>query len=86
MRDTGDMGSIPELGRSLEEEMATLSSILARRLGLPWTEKLGRQHLWGCQESDTTEHAHTQASFCQLLYHILDGHPYGYHSYGNLFI
>ena len=27
--DSGDVGSIPELGRSLEEEMATYSSILA---------------------------------------------------------
>ena len=33
----GDLGSIPELGRSLGEEMATHSSILA---GItPWTEK-----------------------------------------------
>ena len=28
-RDTGDVGSIPGLGRSLEQEMATHSSILA---------------------------------------------------------
>ena len=33
----GDLGSIPELGRSLGEEMATHSSTLA---GItPWTEK-----------------------------------------------
>ena len=37
--DTTDMGSIPESGRSLENEMATHSSILAREI--PWTEKPG---------------------------------------------
>ena len=39
----GDLGSIPGLGRSLEKEMATHSSILAWRI--PWTEELGRQNL-----------------------------------------
>ena len=39
--DTGDVsaGSIPGLGKSLEEEMATHSSILAWRI--PWTEQSG---------------------------------------------
>ena len=36
---TGDAGSIPGLGRSLEKEMATHSSILA--WGMPWTEEPG---------------------------------------------
>ena len=36
-RDTGDSGSIPESGRSPEEEMATCSSILASEL--PRTEE-----------------------------------------------
>ena len=35
----GDPGSIPGWGRSLEKEMATLSSILAWRI--PWTKKPG---------------------------------------------
>ena len=35
--NAGDPGSIPGLGRSLEEEMAPHSSILAWRI--PWTEK-----------------------------------------------
>ena len=35
--DTGDAGSIPGLGRSLEEGMATHSSILAWRV--PWAEE-----------------------------------------------
>ena len=37
--DTGDVGSIPGLGRSLEEGMATHSSVLAWRA--PWTEEPG---------------------------------------------
>ena len=37
--DTGDSGSIPGLGRPLEEAMATHCSILAWRI--PWTEELG---------------------------------------------
>ena len=37
--NAGDLGSIPGLGRSLEEEMATHSSILAWRI--PWTEEPG---------------------------------------------
>ena len=35
--DSGDEGSIPGSGRSLEEEMATCSSILAWKT--PWTEE-----------------------------------------------
>ena len=37
--DGEDMGSVPGLGRSLEEEMATHSSILAWRI--PRTEESG---------------------------------------------
>ena len=37
--DTGDVGSIPGSGRSLEEEMATHASILASKI--PWTEEPG---------------------------------------------
>ena len=36
----------------VEKEMATHSSILARRI--PWTEEPGRLHSMGLQESDTT--------------------------------
>ena len=35
----GDLGSIPESGRSLEKEMATHSSILASKI--PWMEEPG---------------------------------------------
>ena len=38
--DIRDLGSVAGCGRSLEEEMATQSSILAWRI--PWTEKPGR--------------------------------------------
>ena len=38
--DTTDTGSIPELGRSLDWEMVTYSSILVWKS--PWTEELGR--------------------------------------------
>ena len=37
--DARDVGSTPGLGRSLEEEMATQSNILAWRI--PWTEEPG---------------------------------------------
>ena len=45
--DTGNLGSIPGSGRSLEKEMATHSSILARII--PWTEKPGGQQSMGSQ-------------------------------------
>ena len=38
--NVGDLGSITGLGRSLEEGMATYSSILAWRI--PWTEEPDR--------------------------------------------
>ena len=40
----------------LEKEMATHSSILARRI--PWTEELGGLQSTGRKESDTTERLH----------------------------
>ena len=49
------MGSIP--GRSLEEDMATYSSILAWKI--PQTEELGAPQSMGFKELDTTEHIHT---------------------------
>ena len=58
---TGDEGTIPWLGRSLEEGMATHSSILAWRI--PWTEEPGRLPSIGLQRiehdwSDFSTHAH----------------------------
>ena len=40
----GDVGSFPGSGRSLQEEMATHSSILAWKI--LWTEEPGRLQFW----------------------------------------
>ena len=45
--DIRDMSSIPRLGRSLEKEMATHSSILAWRI--PWREEPGGLQSMGLQ-------------------------------------
>ena len=45
--DAGDMGLILGLGRSLEEDMATHSSILDWRI--PWTEEPGWLQSMGLQ-------------------------------------
>ena len=45
--DTGDVGLIPELGRSPGGGMATHSGILARRI--PWTEEPGGLQAMGSQ-------------------------------------
>jgi len=45
--DTRDTGSIPGLGKSPGEGMATRSSILAWRI--PWTEEPGRLQYIGLQ-------------------------------------
>ena len=50
---------------SLEKEMATHSSILAKKI--PWTEKPGAGYRpWGCKESDMRErlHFHFQNAMC----------------------
>ena len=49
--DTGDTGSIPELGRSMKKEMATRSCILAWEI--PWTEELGGLYSMATQKSKT---------------------------------
>ena len=52
--DVRDMGSIPGLGRSLEEEMATHYSILAWRIS--WAKRsLVGSSPQGHKESDMTE-------------------------------
>ena len=47
----GDADSIPGLGRSLDEVMATYTSILTWRI--PWTEEPGRLQSMGFQKSWT---------------------------------
>ena len=56
--NAGAMDSISELRRSLEEEMATHSSIPARII--PWTEEPGRLQYMGFQRVGWTEHSHVQ--------------------------
>ena len=57
------MTQVQSLGQEdpLEEEMATYSSVLARKI--LWLEELLRVQLWGCKELDATEcvrvHTHT---------------------------
>ena len=43
-RDAGNMSSVPGSGRSLEEKMATYSSIPAGKIS--WTEEPGRYSPW----------------------------------------
>ena len=50
--DAGDQGSIPGLGRSLGEGMATHSGILDWRI--LWTEEPGGLQFMRLQESDMT--------------------------------
>jgi len=50
--DTGDAGSIPGSGKSLEEETATHSRILAWKI--PWTEESGETTVHGVIDSDMT--------------------------------
>jgi len=50
--NVGDVALIPGLGRSLEKEIATHSSILAWEI--PWTEESGGLPPMGLQELDTT--------------------------------
>ena len=65
--DARDISSIPGSGRSLGEEMATHSSILAWKI--TWTEEPGGQYSpWVHKESDMTERAHTN----KLKVHIQD--------------
>ena len=45
--NAGDLGSIPESGKSPEKEMATYSSVLAWRI--PWTEEPGGLQSTGSQ-------------------------------------
>ena len=60
IEDIGDTGSIPGLGRSLEEEVATHSSILA--WNIPWTEEPDKLTVHGVAKSQTqlSVRAHTR--------------------------
>ena len=72
MQETqGIAGSIPWLGRSPGEGMATHSSILDWRI--PWTEKPGRLQSMGSQESDMTEQLSTHTHRRSTIVVIQDG-------------
>ena len=64
--DSGDAALISVLGRPLEKEMATHSSILAWKM--PWTEEPGRLHPWGGKELDMTERVHTHTHFAMKVF------------------
>ena len=62
--NAGGLGSIPGLGRSLEKEMATHSSILAWRI--PWTKELGR---WQTMGSQTVRKDRVTNTFNSMRFH-----------------
>ena len=64
----GDLGSILRLGRSLEQEMAALSSILA--WGIPWTEVPGGLQSVGLQRVGH-DSLHTYTSHMHIPFQIL---------------
>ena len=66
----GDMSLISGLGKSLEKEMATHSSILAWEI--PWTEDPGRLGYspWDLKQSDTTYQLKQQQSTCHIVLHL----------------
>ena len=68
LQNARDMGSIPEVGRSLEEEMATCSSILAWEI--TWTEEPGGLQSTGSQRVGhdwAHTHAHTYLFYSVVL-------------------
>ena len=70
--NSGEMGSIPGLGRSPENGMATHSSVLAWRI--PWTEEPGRPQSMGSQSwTWLSDWAHTHISMMRTSgpYHSL---------------
>ena len=66
--NAGDMGLIPETGRSPEKEVATHSSILSWEI--PWMRRLAGYTLGVAKESDTTQRLsnsfHSATSLHQL--------------------
>ena len=69
-----DMGSVPGLGRSLEQNMATHSSVLAWRI--PWTEEPGRLQSMGSHRvrNNWSDLAHTHHPGVIILRWLLHKH------------
>ena len=75
-----DQGLIPGSGKSLEESMATHSSILAWRS--PWTEEPGGLQSTGLQVTNTHTHTHTHTHTCFTLLPQLNLEPLSLRSKG----
>ena len=50
--NVGDLGSVPGLGRSLEKDMATHTSVIVWKI--PWIVEPSRLQSMGLQESEMT--------------------------------
>ena len=68
--NVGDPGSVPGLGTSLEEEMAT-HSILLPGESHGWRSLVGHSP-WGHKESDMTEGLHFHFRYCSTIYNSQD--------------
>ena len=64
--NAGDTSSVPGSEDSLEEEMATHSSILAWEI--PWTEEPNRLQSMGSQKNRTQLSTHARGTFCFWIY------------------
>ena len=67
--DAGDMGSIPGLGRPLEKEMATHSSILAWEI--PWRAEPGGLQSMGLQNvryDSVLMYTHTEITLSAIFF------------------
>ena len=62
--NAGDLASIPKLGRSLEEGMATHSSILVWRI--QWAEEPGRLQSMGLQRVGHNGATHTNSNLMRV--------------------
>ena len=72
--NAGDLGSIPGLGRCLEEGMATHSSILAWRIPMDrgaWRATVHRVAKSQTQLSDSAQHTQHLAAVMKLLLHAM---------------
>ena len=70
--DTGGVGLVPGLGRSLEKETSIHSSILAWKI--PWIEEPGRLQYMGLQRVGHDRRVYMHQPY-HIIYHII------FHSY-----
>ena len=80
--DARDVGLIPGSGRSLEEEMATHSSVLAWRI--PWAEEPGGLQSMGSQKvRHSWEHTHSSQSIFGSTHTHTHTHTHGNPQYNS---